>query len=460
MKPLIVYKYAKPHSYKNCDMSNLPNCVWYSNSSGYMTSALSIKWFDEVFVPRTKRYCRQKNIDFRVLLFLDNAPGHAKFLVDRHPNVQVQFLPPNTTSKLQPLDQELISNVKLYFYSMLHTRMRKDTDSMIELKQIAEISDDEDQADQPGQAGENGQVVKTGATRETGAAGEMEQAREMEQAAMTVREFWRNFKIKQAVDLLCVAWGKITIPTIRHAWHPLLPHLKLQQQEKDRQIKENLVKEATTAVRAVPGMGAVLEQDIIQLVRGEEEQTIDQMLDADEEKKEVSEEVPQEKEPSTKALSDVLASLVTTTAALEGMSFQHCEEAISLLKRATTLVNDKYTSKVKAREQSLITRYFAQRQQETNEEQKRRLRPADNTATQGGEAADSMATRGGEAAGNMATRDGEAAENMDIDDPDFDFDGFVNQTIHCQQGINQAIQDDDEEDWSEDSNDEAAITHS
>ena len=55
---------------------------------------------------------------------------------------------------------------------------------------------------------------------------------------------------------------------------------------------------------------------------------------------------------------------------------------------------------------------------------------------------------------------GEAADNMDIDDPDIDSDGFVNQTIHCQQGINQAIQDDDEEDWSEDSNDEAAITHS
>ena len=71
-----------------------------------------------------------------------------------------------------------------------------------------------------------------------------------------------------------------------------------------------------------------------------------------------------------------------------------------------------------------------------------------------------MGTWDGEAAGNMATRGGEAADNMDIDDPDIDFDGFVNQTIHCQQGINQAIQDDDEEDWSEDSNDEAAITHS
>ena len=119
--------HQETHSYKNYDMSSLPNCVWNNTKSGYMTSVLSVKWFDEVFVPKTKEYCQRKNIDFHVILFLDNAPGHAQFLVDRHPNVKVQFIPPNTTSKLQPLDQELISNVKLYFYAMLHNKMRKET---------------------------------------------------------------------------------------------------------------------------------------------------------------------------------------------------------------------------------------------------------------------------------------------------------------------------------------------
>ena len=62
------------------------------------------------------------------------------------------------------------------------------------------------------------------------------------------------------------------------------------------------------------------------------------MLDVDEEREEeVLQELPQEKEPSTKALSDVLASLVGATKSLEGMNFQHCEEAIFLLKRATIL---------------------------------------------------------------------------------------------------------------------------
>ena len=64
------------------------------------------------------------------------------------------------------------------------------------------------------------------------------------------------------------------------------------------------MKEATQAARAVPGMDAVTEQDIIQLVGGEQEQTIEEMLDVgDEREKEVLQELPQKKEPSTKALS-------------------------------------------------------------------------------------------------------------------------------------------------------------
>ena len=93
------------------------------------------------------------------------------------------------------------------------------------------------------------------------------------------------------------------------------------------------------------------------------------------------------------------------------------------------IINDKYTSKIKAREQVLITRYLGQRQQEANEQQQQQ-----------------QAT---------AARGGEAADDRDIDDPDFDFDGFVMDNYHLQR-FNQAIQDEDEEDLSEDSDEEAA----
>uniref|UniRef100_A0A1A9WZL6 HTH CENPB-type domain-containing protein n=1 Tax=Glossina brevipalpis TaxID=37001 RepID=A0A1A9WZL6_9MUSC len=43
----------------------------------------------------------------------DNAPSHATDLY--HPNIQVEFLPPNTTSLLQPLDQGIIATFKAYY---------------------------------------------------------------------------------------------------------------------------------------------------------------------------------------------------------------------------------------------------------------------------------------------------------------------------------------------------------
>ena len=70
------------------------------------------------FVPMVRGYCQWKNIAFKMVLFLDNAQEHAKFLVGRHPDGNVTFLPPNTTSKIQSLDPELIANVKLIFYSV------------------------------------------------------------------------------------------------------------------------------------------------------------------------------------------------------------------------------------------------------------------------------------------------------------------------------------------------------
>ena len=49
-------------------------------------------------------------MEFHVLLLLDNAGGHPVDLY--HEGVQIEFLPPNTTSLLQPMDQGVIRAVK------------------------------------------------------------------------------------------------------------------------------------------------------------------------------------------------------------------------------------------------------------------------------------------------------------------------------------------------------------
>jgi hypothetical protein len=53
---------------------------------------------------------RQQNR--HVLLFLDNAPSHPKLTLN---NVTLQFLPANTTSKSQPMDQGIIQALKLRY---------------------------------------------------------------------------------------------------------------------------------------------------------------------------------------------------------------------------------------------------------------------------------------------------------------------------------------------------------
>uniref|UniRef100_A0A8C0GDB3 DDE-1 domain-containing protein n=1 Tax=Chelonoidis abingdonii TaxID=106734 RepID=A0A8C0GDB3_CHEAB len=62
------------------------------------------------------------------MLIVDNAPGHPAHLDDFHPNVKVVFLPPNTTSILQPMDQGAIANFKAYYLRRIFAEAVKATD--------------------------------------------------------------------------------------------------------------------------------------------------------------------------------------------------------------------------------------------------------------------------------------------------------------------------------------------
>jgi hypothetical protein len=81
---------------------------------------------------------RQQNR--HVLLFLDNAPSHPKLTLN---NITWQFLPANTTSKSQPIDQEIIQALKLRYRrrQLQKTIMKMDTDKTLNgsdlLKQIS-----------------------------------------------------------------------------------------------------------------------------------------------------------------------------------------------------------------------------------------------------------------------------------------------------------------------------------
>lgn len=100
--PLIIGKSLRPRCFKKMDLNAL-GVEWHANKKAWMTSAIFENW---LLALDSKMKARNRN----VILLLDNATCHPEI---RLSNVKLLFLPPNTTSHLQPLDQGIIQAFKL-----------------------------------------------------------------------------------------------------------------------------------------------------------------------------------------------------------------------------------------------------------------------------------------------------------------------------------------------------------
>ncbi|CAF3372879.1 unnamed protein product [Rotaria socialis] len=98
-------KSLKPRCFKNLNVSKLP-INWRANKTAWMNVKLFSEWLSDLNVSMKK----QKS---KIILFLDNAPCHP---VDIElSNIKLQYFPPNTTPKLQPLDQGIIHAFKTHY---------------------------------------------------------------------------------------------------------------------------------------------------------------------------------------------------------------------------------------------------------------------------------------------------------------------------------------------------------
>ncbi|KAL5155498.1 ARS-binding protein 1 [Glycine soja] len=100
----IIGKYAKPRCFKNVNTNSL-DCQYRANKKAWMTSVLFdeyVRSFDQMMHGR------------RVLLVVDNCPAHPRNIEGLR-NIELFFLPPNMTSKIQPCDVGIIRAFKMHY---------------------------------------------------------------------------------------------------------------------------------------------------------------------------------------------------------------------------------------------------------------------------------------------------------------------------------------------------------
>lgn len=166
---LLIGKSKKPRCFKNVNMNALP-VHYYAQPSAWMSQAIFTDWFKNVFVPFVKQDLRSKNLEPKTILLLDNAPSHpeVELLKSDDKNITCIFLPANTTSLIQPMDQSVIETFK--------RRYRK--------KFLRKLVIEED---------------------------------------CSLQEYWKAYNLKNVVDNASMAWADVSNETLKRAWHKLLP---------------------------------------------------------------------------------------------------------------------------------------------------------------------------------------------------------------------------------------------
>lgn len=102
-----------------CFTNGRPKNVIYQNSAkAWQTKSLFGTWFFEHFIPQVKMFQEERGLNGHAILLLDNASAHEE-LQSEDGLIRTLLLPKNTTSVLQPADQNLILPLKTRYRKLL-----------------------------------------------------------------------------------------------------------------------------------------------------------------------------------------------------------------------------------------------------------------------------------------------------------------------------------------------------
>lgn len=126
LKILLIGKSEKPRCFRGVKW--LP-VDYKANSKAWMTGQLFKEWVLKL----DKHF---QSTGRKILLFIDNCPAHPKDIQSKLKCIELAFFPPNMTSKLQPLDQGVIRNLKCCYRS----RIVKEALKRMEAKEKQDIT--------------------------------------------------------------------------------------------------------------------------------------------------------------------------------------------------------------------------------------------------------------------------------------------------------------------------------